>query len=133
QQLDHLGIAVADIDAALRLYRDVLGLELVGTEEVPDQKVRAYHLRLGESEIELLAPTDPEGPVGKFLAKRGPGIHHIALRVDDVAAAAETLAAAGYRLIGRPSTGAGGKTILFLHPSATGGVLLELCAITRKA
>lgn len=129
-QLDHLGIAVSDIEAALKLYRDVLGLELVATEEIHEQRVRSHHLRLGEAEIELLEPTDPEGPVGKFLAKRGPGIHHVALRVEDLDAASAKAMDAGYTSIGSPSTGAGGKRILFFHPGSTGGVLLELCEVS---
>jgi methylmalonyl-CoA epimerase len=126
-RLDHVGVAVADVAAALRLYRDLLGLELVGTDEVPEQGIRSHHLKLGEAELELLEPTDPEGPVGKFLAKRGPGIHHVAFRVADLDATAKRLAAAGCTPLGEPSRGAQGKRILFFHPATTGGVLLELC------
>lgn len=130
-QMDHLGVAVGDIGEALRLYRDVLGLELVATDEVADQGIRSHHLKLGEAEIELLEPMSPDSPVGKFLAKRGPGIHHIALRVDDLDAMAERMAQAGYETLGSPSLGAEGKRILFFHPRATGGVLVELCEAIR--
>jgi methylmalonyl-CoA/ethylmalonyl-CoA epimerase len=131
-QLDHLGIAVSDIEAALKLYRDVLGLAYVATEEIPDQGIRSHHLKLGEAEIELLEPTNPEGPVGKFLAKRGPGIHHIALRVKNLEAASRGAVEAGCKSIGSPSVGAGGKRILFFHPGSTGGVLLELCEVGQQ-
>ncbi|MBU1699764.1 MAG: methylmalonyl-CoA epimerase [Candidatus Eisenbacteria bacterium] len=128
-QLDHLGIAVSDIEAALDLYSRQLGLAITAIEDVPQQGIRAYHLKCGETVIELLEATDPEGPIGRFLEKKGPGIHHMALRVENVQTAAQAMSKAGYRVIGEPSTGAGGKTILFLHPASTGGVLLELCQI----
>jgi methylmalonyl-CoA epimerase len=131
-QLDHLGIAVSDIEAALKLYRDVLGLAYVAAEEIPDQGIRSHHLKLGEAEIELLEPTDPEGPVGKFLSKRGPGIHHMALRVTNLDLVSRKMTEAGFKRIGDPSTGAGGKSILFFHPGSTGGVLLELCETGQR-
>jgi methylmalonyl-CoA/ethylmalonyl-CoA epimerase len=127
-KIDHLGIAVHSIDAALPLYTRMLGLTLHEIEEVPDQKVRTAVFPVGESRIELLEPTDPESPVAKFLAKRGEGIHHVALGVPDVAAALARLKAEGAQLIDEsPRRGAGGAMIAFVHPKSTGGVLLELC------
>jgi methylmalonyl-CoA epimerase len=125
--IDHLGIATGAVSEALRLWRDALGLEHAGTEEVPEQGIRSHHLRVGESEIELLEPTRPDGPVARFLEKRGPGIHHLALRVSGIEAMARRLEAAGCQPLGEISVGARGKRILFFHPSTTGGVLLELC------
>ena len=131
--IDHLGIAVADLAAALRALRDDLGLPVIGEEEVPEQKVRVVKLDAGGTDLELLASTDPEGPVGKFLSKRGPGIHHVSLRVDDLERALASLAARGVRLIDRtPRVGAEGKRIAFLHPQATAGVLIELCETKRS-
>jgi len=128
RKIDHIGIAVADAAAALKVFRDALGLELVGTEPVPSQKLVSYHLRVGESNLELLVPSDPESVIARFLEKRGPGIHHIALAVEDIAAEVERMKAAGLQpLAEKPSLGAGGKQVLFFHPQTTGGVLLELC------
>ena len=129
--LDHVGIAVEDLDESLKFYSGLLGLELKGTETVAEQKVRTAFLPLGDgsgTEIELLESTDPEGPIGKFIASKGPGIQHLAFRVDDIDAALAELKAAGLRLIDeKPRYGAGGARIAFLHPKATGGVLVELC------
>jgi methylmalonyl-CoA/ethylmalonyl-CoA epimerase len=129
--LDHVGIAVEDLDESLKFYSGLLGLELKGTETVAEQKVRTAFLPLGDgsgTEIELLESTDPEGPIGKFIASKGPGIQHLAFRVDDIDAALAELKAAGFRLIDeKPRYGAGGARIAFLHPKATGGVLVELC------
>jgi methylmalonyl-CoA/ethylmalonyl-CoA epimerase len=143
-ELDHVGIAVEGLDEALKLYSGLLGLEHAGTETVEEQKVRTAFLVFGASEadalggaergteIELLESTDPEGPIAKFIASRGPGIQHIAFRVEDLEAALAELKAAGVRLIDEtPRRGAGGKRIAFLHPKSTGGVLVELCE--RKA
>jgi methylmalonyl-CoA epimerase len=125
--IDHIGIAVADLDAALRFYHHTLGLEAPVIEEVADQKVRTAIFGTGDGRVELLESTDPEGPIGKFVAKRGEGIHHVALRVPDVKAKLMELEAQGIQLIDRePRIGAGGHLIAFLHPKATGGVLLEL-------
>ncbi|HCX78232.1 MAG TPA: methylmalonyl-CoA epimerase, partial [Firmicutes bacterium] len=99
KKIDHLGIAVEDLEVAVQLYRDTLGLEYAGEETVAEQKVKTAFFPLGESSIELLEPTDPDSPVAKFIAKRGAGIHHIALRVDDVAKAIEELTAQGVRMI----------------------------------
>ena len=129
--LDHVGIAVEDLNESLKLYTGLLGLELKGTETVEEQKVRTAFLPLGDgsgTEIELLESTDPEGPIGKFIANKGPGIQHLAFRVDDIDAALAELKAAGLRLIDeKPRYGAGGARIAFLHPKATAGVLVELC------
>lgn len=127
-KIDHLGIAVHSIEAAMPLYTGMLGLELHEIEEVEDQKVRTAVFPVGESRIELLEPTSPDSPVAKFLEKRGEGIHHVALAVQDVAAALAKLKAEGARLIDEaPRKGAGGAMIAFIHPKSTGGVLLELC------
>ena len=129
--LDHIGIAIGDLDTALRFYRDGLGLEVLPPEDVPSQKVRVHFLPLGESSLELLEATSEESPVGRFVQKRGPGIHHITLRVDDIRAALSHLQARGIRLIDdEPRAGAGGALVAFVHPSSTGGVLVEL---TQKA
>ncbi|MEO8596088.1 MAG: methylmalonyl Co-A mutase-associated GTPase MeaB [Candidatus Solibacter sp.] len=123
--LDHLGIAVADLDAALAFYRS-LGLPLAGRETVAGEQVEVAMLPAGDSRIELLMPSAADSPVAKFLEKRGPGLHHIALRVPDLQATVAALAAAGARLLNEPRTGAGGHTYVFVHPASTGGVLLEL-------
>ena len=121
----HIGIAVASIDAALRFYRDVLGLE-PGRPETADGAT-IVGLSLGDVQVELLEPRDPDGPVAKFLARRGPGIHHVCYRVPDLDRALERCRAAGYRLIDEvPRSGAGGRRIAFLHPKTTAGILLEL-------
>jgi methylmalonyl-CoA/ethylmalonyl-CoA epimerase len=125
--IDHLGIAVPSLDEALAFYRDALGLEVAATETVPDQGVHVAMLPVGASRVELLEPTGPETPVGKFLARRGPGIHHVCYRVDDLDATLARLQSSGVRLIDQaPRPGAGGHLVAFIHPSATGGVLVEL-------
>jgi methylmalonyl-CoA/ethylmalonyl-CoA epimerase len=121
----HIGIAVASIDAALGFYRDVLGLE-PGDPETADGAT-IVGLSLGDVQVELLEPRDPDGPVAKFLAKRGPGIHHVCYRVPDLDRALERCRAAGYRLIDEvPRRGAGSRRIAFVHPNATAGILVEL-------
>jgi methylmalonyl-CoA/ethylmalonyl-CoA epimerase len=131
-KLDHVGIAVDSLDEALKLYSGIFGLELKGTEVVEEQKVKTAFLPLADTELELLESTDPEGPIGKFIANKGPGVQHLAFRVDDIDAALAELKAAGIRLIDeQPRYGAGGARIAFLHPKATNGVLVELCE--RKA
>jgi methylmalonyl-CoA/ethylmalonyl-CoA epimerase len=128
KKIDHLGIAVLDPARALATFSEALGLRLEQVEEVPSQKLRSYHLRVGESHLELLVPTDPDSPVGKFLDKRGPGFHHLALEVDDIEAERDRLVAAGLEpLSAEPFAGAGGKKVLFFHPRTIGGVLLEIC------
>lgn len=126
-KIDHLGIATRGIEDALRFWEDALGLENVHTETVDDQKVRVAMLPLGESRIELLEPTSDESPISKFLDKRGGGLHHIAIRVDDIEAALARLKEKGMRLIDEtPRIGAEGCRVAFVHPSSANGVLLEL-------
>lgn len=126
-KINHLGIATKGIDEALKFWEDALGLENVHTEIVEDQKVKVAMLPLGESRIELLEPTSGDSPISKFLEKRGGGIHHIAIEVDDIEAALAKLKAQGMRLIDEsPRIGAEGCLVAFVHPGSTGGVLLEL-------
>jgi len=128
ERLDHIGIAVEKIDEALPIWEGFLGLPLHGMEEVKEQKVRTAFLPIGESEVELLESTDPEGAIAKFIAAKGQGIQHVAFRVADIDAALAELKEKGVRLIDQtPRAGAGGARIAFLHPKATGGVLIELC------
>ena len=124
--IDHLGIAVNSIDAALGFYREQLGLSVAHRETVEHERVRVAMLPAGESRLELLEATEPDSTIAKFIAKRGEGLHHVALRVPDFEAAVERLRAAGARLLGEPRQGAGGHTYVFIHPASTGGVLLEL-------
>ena len=125
--LDHIGIAVANLDEALRFYRDALGLELEATEEVPAQRVRAHFIPAGESALELLEATADDSPIAKYVAKWGPGLHHITLRVDDISAALAQLKARGVRLIDdTPRPGAHGSLVAFIHPASAHGVLVEL-------
>ena len=126
-KIDHIGIATKGIEEAARFWREALGLNVAEAEEVTEQKVRVAMLPLGESKIELLEGTSADSPISKFVEKRGPGIHHIAVKVDDIRAALGKLKAEGARLIDQePRTGAGGCLVAFVHPSSTGGVLLEL-------
>ena len=125
--VDHVGVAVADLEAALTLYRDTLGMPLVHRETVTEQGVEAALLDVGESHIELLSPLGPDTAVGKFLARKGPGLHHVAYRVESVEDALATLAQAGMRLIDeQPRTGIRNSRVAFVHPSSTGGVLTEI-------
>lgn len=125
--IDHVGVAVEEIEAALSVYRDTLGLALVHREQVSEQGVDAALLDVGDGHIELVAPLGPDTAVGRFLASRGPGLHHVAYRVADVEAELQRLASAGVRLIDeRPRTGIRGSRVAFLHPSGTGGVLTEI-------
>ena len=127
RDIHHLGVAVADLDEAVEAYRRLFGAELEHRETVPDQGVEAASLRLGEGRVELLAALGPDTPVGKFLAKRGPGMHHLAIEVDDVGAELDRLAADGAELIDEePRRGLFGLEVAFVHPHATGGVLAEL-------
>ncbi|MGH9486216.1 MAG: methylmalonyl-CoA epimerase [Terriglobales bacterium] len=124
--LDHIGIAVGDLEAACRRYA-LLGFEAGEREEVPLERVRVAMLPLAAGRIELLEPTAPESPIAKFLANRGEGLHHVALQVPDLAAAVARLQAAGARLVNETiQTGAGGHRYVFVHPASAGGVLLEL-------
>ena len=125
--LDHIGIAVEDINAALAFYRDALGLEIEAPEDVASQRVRAHVIPTGESALELLEATAPDSPIARYLNKRGPGIHHITLRVDDIRATLDHLRARGVRLIDdQPRPGAQSALVAFIHPSAAHGVLVEL-------
>jgi methylmalonyl-CoA/ethylmalonyl-CoA epimerase len=125
--IDHIGIAVADLEAAIAVHRDTYGMPLVHRETIAEQGVEAVLLDVGDSHVELLAPLGDDTPVGRFLARRGPGLHHIAYRVDDVAATLDELRAAGVRVIDeQPRTGLRGSHVAFLHPAASGGVLTEL-------
>lgn len=126
-KIDHIGIATKHLEDGLAVWRDALGLQLDGTEEVAEQGVRIAMLQVGDTHIELLEALNPDSPVGKFLAKRGPGIHHIAVEVPDIEAALAELKNKGARLIDEtPRVGAGGCLVAFVHPSTTNGVLLEL-------
>jgi methylmalonyl-CoA/ethylmalonyl-CoA epimerase len=125
--IDHTGIAVTDLDQSLAFYRDVMGLSLVHRETLPEQRVEAALLDIGDSHIELIAPLDPDCSVARFLERRGPGLHHVAYRVGDIDAALASLSAAGVRLIDElPRTGIRGSRVAFLHPAATGGALTEI-------
>jgi len=127
-KIDHLGIAVHSLDEALAYYETVLGLTCEGREEVPSQQVRTAFLAAGEVHIELLEPTSEESPIAKFLAKNGPGIHHIAFATDDITGQLAQAKEQGTRLIHEvPFTGAGDKLVAFLHPKSTFGVLTEFC------
>jgi len=125
--VDHIGIAVRSLEQALKFYRDHLQLGVVGVEEVAGEKVRVAMLPVGESRIELLEATADDSPIARFLAKRGEGLHHISLRVENIVEAIERLKAGGARLVhAEPRIGAGGHVYVFVHPESTGGVLLEL-------
>ena len=127
KRVDHIGIAVKDLDEAVNFYETAIGLKAVGYETVAEQKVKVAFLPCGDSELELLESTEPDGPIARFIEKNGPGIQHIAIRVDDIDKALEELKAKEVRLIDQtPRYGAGNARIAFVHPKATGGVLLEL-------
>ena len=126
--IEHIGIAVTSLEEAIPYYEKVLGLECYAIEEVADQKVRTAFFRVGETKLELLESTDPEGPIGKFIAKNGPGVHHLAFAMDNVADALRHASEQGIRLIDEvPRKGAEGLQIGFLHPRSTQGVLTEFC------
>jgi methylmalonyl-CoA epimerase len=126
-RLDHVGIAVSNIADALAFYRDALGLEVEMPEDVASQRVRAHFISVGEAALELLEATAEDSPIAKYVRKRGPGLHHITLRVDDIRAALEQLRARGLRLIDDvPRAGADGSLVAFIHPSSAHGVLVEL-------
>ena len=131
--VDHIGIAVRDLDEGIALYRDLLGLELERTEEVPRENVRVAFLKLDRAgalgHVELLAPMSDQGAIAKFIEKKGPGLHHIAVAARDIDQVLERCRAAGLALLDeQPRSGAGGKQIAFLHPRSGGGVLIEVCA-----
>ncbi len=126
-KVDHIGIAVKSLSDAVKVYQDAIGLEVSGYDEVDDQGVRVAMLTIGDSRIELLEPTREDSPIEKYMMKRGEGIHHIAVRVDDIEEALERLKASGVRLIdSTPRRGAHNTRVAFIHPSSTHGVLLEL-------
>jgi methylmalonyl-CoA epimerase len=126
-RIDHIGVAVADLDAAIALHVEAYGLELVHRETVAEQGVEAVLLDVGENHVELLSPLSDDTPVGKFLAKRGPGLHHVAYQVADIDATLEALREQGLRLIDEePRTGIRSSRVAFLHPSASGGILTEI-------
>lgn len=127
-KIDHLGIAVNSIEDGRKFWSDTLGLSLEGTETVAEQKVTTAFFPVGESEVELLESTAPDGPIAKYIEKKGTGIQHVALRVENIEEALAELKQKGVQLIDQtPRHGAGGARIAFLHPKATGGVLVELC------
>ena len=127
--IEHIGIAVKDLQASIALFERLLGTPCYAVEEVKEQKVRTAFFRIGQTKIELLESTMPDGPIGKFIEKRGEGVHHIAFAVPDVAGALQEAQTAGFQLIdAQPRSGAEGLSIAFLHPKATNGVLTELCS-----
>ncbi len=126
--IEHIGIAVKDLDSAINYYEGVLGLKCYAIEEVKDQKVKTAFFKVGQTKIELLESTDPEGPIGKFIEKKGEGIHHLAFKVNDLQNALNEAAEKDIRLIdAQPRKGAEGLNIAFLHPKSTHGVLTEFC------
>lgn len=128
KHIDHIGVAVKDIGQAGKFYTDVLGIKLMEEEVVADQKVRVAFLPITDSEIELLQSTEPDGPVAKFIEKKGEGIQHIAFRVENIEEALAEMKAKGIKMIDeRPRIGAGGAKIAFVHPKETNGVLVEIC------
>jgi len=127
EKIDHIGIAVRSIEKTSELFSNILGLKVAGEEIVEEQKVKVAFLPLGDSELELLESTSPEGPIARFIEKKGEGIQHIAFRVDNIEKALEKLKKEGVRLIDeKPRYGAGGAKIAFLHPKSTNGILIEL-------
>ncbi len=127
--IEHIGIAVVSLETAIPYYETLLGIKCYATEEVSDQKVKTAFFKVGQTKIELLESTDPEGPIGKFLEKKGPGVHHLAFAVNDVNSALQEANDAGIQLIDKQGRkGAEGLTIGFLHPKSTLGVLTELCS-----
>ena len=131
--IEHIGIAVKDIEAGIRFYEDVLGLKCYAIEEVKDQKVKTAFFMLGQTKIELLESTDPDGPIGRFIEKKGEGIHHIAFNVDNIEDVLSEAENKGIQLIDKnPRQGAEGLSIAFLHPKSTLGVLTEFCEDKNK-
>lgn len=127
-KLDHIGIAVDNLEESVKFYEETLGLKLQGIETVEDQKVKVAFLPVGDTEIELLEATSPDSPIAKFIEKKGQGVQHLAFRVENIEKALEEAKEKGIRLIDeKPRYGAGGAKIAFLHPKSTNGVLVELC------
>ena len=128
KKIDHIGVAVKSLKESLHIFKDLLGMKCSGEEEVKEQNVKVAFLPVGESEIELLESTSPEGNIAKYIEKKGEGIHHIAFEVEDLDAMLKNLQEKGIRLIDKePRYGAGGARIAFLHPKSTNGILVELC------
>jgi methylmalonyl-CoA/ethylmalonyl-CoA epimerase len=131
--IEHIGIAVNSIEQAIPYYENILGLKCYAVEEVKDQKVKTAFFKIGQTKLELLESTDPEGPIGKFLASRGEGIHHIAFAVKDIEECLKSASEQGIRLVDQqPRKGAEGLDIAFLHPKSTFGVLTEFCEDKSK-
>ncbi len=131
--IEHLGIAVNSLEVAIPFYEKLLGTACYNIEEVPEQKVKTAFFMIGQTKIELLESTDPEGPIGKFLENKGPGVHHVAFNVEGLQTTLEEIEANGIRLIDKtPRKGAEGMNIAFLHPKSTLGVLMELCENPNK-
>ncbi len=131
--IEHIGIAVTNLESAISLYENVFGLKCYSVEEVPEQKVRTAFFMVGQTKIELLESTDPEGPVAKFIASRGEGVHHIAFAVENIEKKLKHAEEQGIRLIDtKPRKGAEGLNIAFLHPKSTSGVLIEICENREK-
>lgn len=127
--IEHIGIAVKNIEESIKYYEEVLGLKCYAIEEVADQKVKTAFFKIGQTKIELLESTDPEGPIGKFIEKKGEGVHHVAFATPDLPGALKDAEEKGVRLIDKaPRKGAEGLNIAFLHPKSTGSVLTELCS-----
>ncbi len=127
-KIDHIGVAVKNLEESLKFYQETLGLELHGVEIVEEQKVKVAFLPIGDTEIELLESTDPEGPIAKYIDKKGEGVQHIAYRVDDIEKAIADMLSKGVKMIDeKPRYGAGGAKIAFCHPKSTNGVLVEFC------
>ncbi|PID60707.1 MAG: methylmalonyl-CoA epimerase [Ignavibacteriae bacterium] len=131
--IEHIGIAVKNLDESIKYYENVLGLKCYSIEEVADQKVKTAFFKIGQTKIELLESTSPEGPIGKFIEKKGEGIHHLAFAVNGIQSALDETKEKGVRLIDeKPRGGAEGLDIAFLHPKSTGGVLTEFCEDNSK-
>lgn len=132
-RIEHLAIAVADLERATSIFGTILGRAASGRERVETEQVELVFFQLGNARLELLEPTSADSPVGRFLERRGPGLHHIALEVDDIEAALERCRTAGLETVGgAPRRGAGGRRVAFLHPGSTGGVLIELSESPRE-
>ena len=130
--IEHIGIAVSNLENAIKFYENAFGLECYKIEEVAEQKVRTAFFMIGQTKIELLESTDPEGPVGKYIEKRGEGVHHIAFAVEDINGSLSEAEKSGIKLLdSKPRKGADGLDIAFLHPKSTSGVLIELCGKGR--
>ncbi len=128
KKVDHIGVAVKNLEESLKFYQDVMGMDLAGTEIVEEQHVKVAFLPIGDTEIELLESTDPEGPIARYIDKKGEGVQHIAYKVEDIEVAIAEMKAKGVRMIDeKPRYGAGGAKIAFCHPKSTNGVLIELC------